>query len=362
VPYLASPPPAARPQSPTGLGAAAGDPRYGSPGEWEAYHSRIAWRRLEAQSGPRGDEWGRQATWAAAALQMMIEGKAVAVRPFPTDPELLAIIVNGRSRLLTLPKWELESLFPSLTPSVLAYARGRLLPGRDVVAIAQAKLRADITRLRTDLDRLVLLQAELQRYQAFAAATLKQYQTYVTWFAHHLKKKAKRTEIVSGALTAIAAVLYWVPVVGWALGLAVDAANVAYQLDAMKKAIAAMEAAGARVDGAITYVAIMEALAQVSAELENALALVDNQLWFAETMAEDLQTNSQSAAGGSPLVSLSAPTKDSSLPAASDYSIIRAIAGEARRAFTGAARGTSRLVVAGVAVAVAAWAFLRRRH
>ena len=347
----------------SGLGQGpTGDPRSGTAAEWEAYYSRISWRRQEALTGPRGGEWARQAAWAAQALQALIEGQPVAVRPFPTDPELLALIVNGRSWLLTLPEWELNDLFPGLTPSILARARRILLPGRDVLRIAHAKLVADADTLAKNHARMVVLRAELQRYLSFAQDTMAQFQTYVRWFEHHQKKKEKRTQVVSAALTAVSTVLYWVPVVGWALGALVDAANLAFQLDRMKGAIEAMQAAGMRVEGARLYVAVMEALGQAIAEVEWAR---DESLWMLEFTREQiavLDAIGRPAAEGAPQPTGVAPPGVASSAAASDASIVGALRAEVGKAMRAIPGGGKLLAVAGVAALALMALFGRRRR
>ena len=341
----------------SGLGVVSGDPRLGTTAEWEAYESRIQWRRTAARTGPRTTEWAKQSAWAAQALQQLIAGESVTVQPPPSDPELLALIINGRAWLITLPDWELFDIFPGLTPQILARARRLLLPGRDVVAIATAKVQADIGKLATDLARLQQLNVETQRYVQFAQDTLKQFQTYVTWLQHHLKKKAKKTQVVAGALQAVSTVLYFIPVVGWALGLLVDAANVAFQLDRMKGAIAAMQAAGAKVQAAQVYVALMESLGVTMADLDNALGAVEWQLAFQREMLTNLEKIRMSAVGGGPQpTGVAPPSGATPLTAASDSAIVNALFGEARQAFQAIAAAPGTLiavVVAGVAVVLA---------
>lgn len=364
MPYLTREVAKKRPRSFQGLGASPTDSRHGTPEEWAAYHSRIQWRRTKAQTGPRDDEWRKQATWSAAALQKLIAGESVTVKPFPADPELLAIIVNGRAWLLTLEDWQLYELFPGLTAPVLAQARRILLPGADVVAIARAKVVSDIARLEKDERRLKALQAESVRYLKFAEDTLKQFQTYANWFKRHLEKKAKKTEIIGHALSAVAAALYWVPVVGWALGAIVDAANIAYQLDQMKAQIAAMQAAGARVEAARVYVALMEALGVTLTELDNALGAIDWQLYFQRAQLEALNKIGRPAVGGAPQPAGVAPPSGKSSPTAvPDTSIVRALSGEAGKAFRKVLGTPGKLLVAGVVAAGAALlAFGRRRR
>ena len=347
-----------------GQGSTVGRPHGGTPAEWEAYESRIRWRRVAARTGPRAKEWTKQAEWAANALKRLIDGESVAVKPPPSDPELLALIINGRAWLLTLPDWELFDLFPGLTPKTLAYARRLLIPGRDVVAIATAKVQGDVARLESDLTRLNTLYVEMMRYVEFAQDTLKQFQTYITWFQHHLKKKEKKTQVIAAALQSVSAVLYFVPVVGWALGLLVDAANIAFQLDRMKSAIAAMQAAGARVEAANVYVALMESLGTTLADLENALGAVEWQLEFQREMLANIQKITMSAVGGVPQPTGVAPPSGSTpLTAASDSAIVRALLGEARKAFQAIVATPGRLLavaVVGAAALLALFAGKRR--
>lgn len=331
-----------------------GRPGGGTPEEWAAYEARIRWRRAAAQTGPRTSEWQKQATWSAMALQKLIAGETVKVKPPPSDPELLALIVNGRAWLITLPDWELYDMFPGLTPDILAYARRVLLPGQDVVGIAEAKVRADIARLGTDLTRLNALHAEVMRYVQFANDTLNQFQTYVKWFEHHQKKIEKRTQVIAASLTAVSTVLYFVPVVGWILGLLVDSANVGFQLQRMKEAIAAMQAAGGRVAAAQVYIALMEALSTVMAHVENAQAIIEWQLHLQEEQLKILQTISRPAVGGAPQpTGVAPPSGKTPSTAASDASIVRALIGEAGKVFRGVVGAPGKLI-AGIAVAAAA--------
>lgn len=330
-----------------GLGqSTVGRPGGGTPEEWAAYEARIRWRRLSAQSGPRVGDWAAQAAWTAQVLRKLIAGEAVTVRPFPADPELLALLVNGRSWLLTMPEWELTELFPGLTPQVLGQARRLLLPGQDAVGIARAKLEADAAKFAADHARMVVLRAELQRYLAFAQDTLKQFQTYVTWVQHHERKKEKRTQAMSQALTAISTVLYFVPVVGWALGALVDTANVAMQLQRMKDSIAAMQAAGLRVAGAQTYVGVMEALGVAIAEVENAR---DEAAWMHQLTVEQLGELAKvpAAMGGG--------------GATDDGAIISAVRGESSRAAR-MGRGALGVFVAVAGGLVALLALLGRKR
>jgi hypothetical protein len=364
VPYLTQRLQRQEPRPPyRGLGASATDPRHGTPAEWEAYYSRKSWERKRVRFGPRTGEWQKQADWSAEALQRLIAGESVTVKPAPTDPELLALIVNGRAWLLTLPEWQLYDAFPGLTPKILAYARRVLIPGHDVIAIAEAKLQADIERLKTDSARLAKLRAETMRYANFANDTMKQFQTYITWFEHHMKKKEKRTQVVAGVMTAVSTVLYFIPVVGWALGLILDSVNVAWQLDRMKDAIEAMQAAGARVEGARVYVALMESLAVVITHLDNAEGVVNWQLHLQEKQLEILKTVSRPAVEGAPQpAGVAPPSGIAPSTAASDASIVRALMGEASRAFKGAVAAPGKLVAAAMVGAAALLAIFGRRR
>jgi len=345
----------------TAPGGPTGDPRGGTAAEWEAYRSRIRWRRVEAQTGPRGKEWARQATWSAQALQKLIAGESIPLPPFPSDPELLALIVNGRAWLLTMPEWELRELFPDLTSAALARARRLLLPGRDVVRIVRAKLEADAEKFAADAERLGALRGELARYEKFANDTLQQFQAYIDWFKRHQEKKEKRTKVVSRALTAIAAALYWVPVVGWVLGAAVDAANIAMQLDRMKDGIEAMQAAGLRVQAGRVYVALQEALIQAIAEVEVAR---DEAAWMLMLTREQiglLDAIGRPAAGGAQQPTGIAPPGAAPTAAVPDASIVGALRAEASRALRTVARAPGRLLGALAVAAAAAVAVFGRK-
>jgi hypothetical protein len=294
------------------------------------------------------------------ALQKLIAGESVTVKPFPSDPELLALIVNGRAWLITLPEWELNDLFPGLTPQILAQARRILLPGQDVIGIARAKMEADAAKFDTDHKRMIVLRAELQRYLVFAQDTMKQFQTYVRWFQHHERKKAKRTQAVAGALAAVSTVLYFIPVVGWARGLIVDAVSSAWQLDRMKSAIEAMQAAGLGVEGARLYVAVMEALAQAIAEVEYATEETEWMLMLTQEQLSILDTISRPAAEGTPQPTGVAPPGVVPSVAASDASIVGALRREVGKVLRGGAGNVLAVVAVGAAVLLALFGRKRR--
>jgi len=286
-------------------------------------------------------ELTQQSTFACQVLQTWIAGGAVTLPPWPTDARSLAQIAHARGWLLDLPEAVLQELFPGVTSTLLARARRELLPGVDLIAVELVRLQSELTTLTADRARVAALQAEVEATLTWGQAVLKQFQTYVTWFQHHLEAQAKKTAAISTALTAISTVAQFVPVVGWAVALILDVANVGIQLDAFRDTLKALEAAGGRAQAGYTYVATMEACAQAYAALD-ALAQ-DLDVAIAVREAERaLLVRLRAAAGGSAVVV--APHSSGRPAAATDRALMAMFRG---------ASGGGRLLVAAGLVALA---------
>lgn len=307
------------------------------------YAARAAYMLDAWEASVQTFELTQQSQFACQVLQTWLAGGAVTLPAWPTSPEQLALLAQARAWLIDLPPATLAELFPGLTPALLAQARRALLPGVNLRGLARARVTAELAQLDATALRLTQLQGELEASLDWTQQLLKQFQTYATWFQKHLERKAEKTKVISNALSVISTVLNFVPVVGWALALIVEAVNVGIQLDALRDSLKAMEAAGGRIQAGVTYVALMEQLATGYAELQAAQQDVDAARSIREAELALLKRLG-GAASGAVVV---APRPAGAAP---PDALIAAAFGPA---------GRGRLVAGLALVAVAAWAASR---
>jgi hypothetical protein len=161
-----------------------------------------------------------------------------------------AIIQFARSWLFTMTTAQIQAINPTIPANAIEEARRLLwVPGLDPATVHKqtiARFQKELPPLEGWADEVKAILDELSRYMDYTVALFKQFETYMAWMQHHLRKKAHRTGNVVKVLMVIGEVAKWIPYVGWIIYALVVIAQVAVQIDAARKAADELNRAGFR--------------------------------------------------------------------------------------------------------------------
>lgn len=201
-----------------------------------------------------------------------------------------AALMFARSWIFSMTNAQIQALNPTLPADVIEQARTMLwVPGVEPSvyhAQAVARFQEELPVLEEWAAEVSVMLAELARYMDFVEGTFKQFNTYMNWMAHHLRKKAHRTANVNRALTVVGEVAKWIPVVGWVVYLAVIVVQVGVQVQAARGAAEELNRAGFRGYILMGAANIYEATTQSMATADN----LYGQLQIAIAIREDYLT------------------------------------------------------------------------
>ena len=200
-----------------------------------------------------------------------------------------------RSWLYELDAIQIQALYPLIAREPLAQLRRALwIDGLDPTAVRQqtmARFQADLPQLEQWAEVLNSYVTECDRYLAFTNGVFTQFQTYLKWREHHMRKKAKVAGNISKALQVIAEVAQYIPYVGWVIAAAAIATDVGVQVNSMREQIRSLKEVGERVVVLENAVNALESTMATAPQARNLLAEV---LLASAIRTEYLKTNGAS--------------------------------------------------------------------
>jgi hypothetical protein len=184
---------------------------------------------------------------AGEGFQMAMD--AIAVSP-DLSAEDRATLAYARSWIYTMGTHHIQALNRTLPTSVIEEARRRLwVPGVDPTVVHKQTIKRfqrELPTLEAWAKEVNAMLDELARYMDYTIGTFKQFEVYMAWMQHHLRKKEHRTQNVVKVLTVIGEVARWIPVVGWIVYAALVIAQVAVQVNNARNAAEELNRAGFR--------------------------------------------------------------------------------------------------------------------
>jgi hypothetical protein len=186
----------------------------------------------------------------AYAQGMPQQAPDLRVRPDATDEERAAAYY-ARSWIYDMDIAQIQAAYPLVAAQTIQQLRQVWwVEGLDRDAVFKqtvARFQKEIPQLEQWAEVLNSYVDEIDRYLNFSNWVFKQFQTYLTWRAHHERKKQHRVDNWTKALTVVAEVAMYIPYVGWIIAIVAYATSAAIQINRMKQVIKSLELMGERV-------------------------------------------------------------------------------------------------------------------
>jgi hypothetical protein len=172
------------------------------------------------------------------------------LRPDATEEERAAAYY-ARSWIYDMDNAQIQALYPLVAAQTIQQVRQAWwIEGLDRDAMFRQtveRFQSDIPTLEQWAEVLNSYVDEIDRYLNFSNWVFKQFEVYLTWRAHHERKKQHRIDNITKTLAVVAEVAKYIPYVGWIIAIAVMATSAAVQVDRMRQVIKSLEQMGERV-------------------------------------------------------------------------------------------------------------------